>query len=195
LTVVTGIIADSARVCGYETVERYYISTILDERKQGLYFRVDGSGPDVDKYPNLEESVAREWGIKRQYDWARSALKLASPKARVTFRDLEKAAGFDDYHHVYVELNNAVHTDAGTIVRRHNFRRSYLNQTRPEYDPILTRQAVWAVARFLSFEVIVASLALAVEMRRDWEVLSPAAEIGILAEEILGEVGEAPNRK
>lgn len=160
----------------YEISERYQDSAVFEQLKQ---LRADLSSlvEPIWNVPNgyaekLAQDIAdaeiiagsavsrRGPKIRNQYEWARPALPSAkrdNPSYRITFSDLEQAAGFNFFRGNYLAGNGRIHAGAFAAINHLDFDDIEVPRSRPRRDDSVIRFVGCRTSQLLSWVVRAAS--------------------------------------
>jgi hypothetical protein len=154
----------------YEVCERYQDSAVFEELRQ-LYVELaslkepmwdvlDGLAEDLAQKIEEAEPIASEvisrrgTKIKYTYEWARPAMPLAkraNPKYRITFADLEVAAGMDFYRGSYLVGTGRIHAGAYAAISHLDFDSIQTPRSRPRRDDSIIPFAACRASELLSW--------------------------------------------
>ncbi|GLW90294.1 DUF5677 domain-containing protein [Actinokineospora globicatena] len=132
LSIKATLIAVDEYKGGYGLAERFYVSAHGDDKK---YRNLTGQ-PFDDESQQVYDLAKSVWGsdfFSSEHNWARPIIPGASNR-RLTFKDLEQAAGAEELRHTYLEYSRSVHAGPLTLIQGTDFNKRYLNNMRTEVD-------------------------------------------------------------
>lgn len=166
LTVKMLVICMEPRDSGWELADRYYVSSQLEKRSKRELFSDSIDQLDA----RLRDGAVERWGedlFDGPNNWAVPAVSRTG-RERVSFKQLEAAAGAESLSHMYVEGNHAVHAGAMNQIMATDFRWPYLNNCRSEVTAVATGRVGQAVSFYLSVGTETFAKTLSTELR-EWD--------------------------